>query len=57
MDDSTKAPLTLFVSPILGRTEKPDLDAMAERARKRFCERFTDVIMADSYRSLFERVS
>jgi glycosyltransferase involved in cell wall biosynthesis len=39
------------------RTEKPDLDAMAQRARKRFCERFTDVIMAASYRSLFERVS
>jgi glycosyltransferase involved in cell wall biosynthesis len=39
------------------RTEQPRLDAMAQGARTRFLERFTDVIAAEKYRSFFERVA
>jgi len=30
---------------------------MTRRAHQRFCERFTDMIMAANYRSLFERLA
>jgi glycosyltransferase involved in cell wall biosynthesis len=36
--------------------DRSTLDAMAERAHGRFCERFTDVTVAGNYRALFERI-
>ena len=36
------------------RLEQSALDAMTQRAHRRFCERFTDVTVAGSYRALFE---
>ena len=38
------------------RTDPHELDAMTQRAHQRFSAHFTDVIAADRYRSLFERV-
>ena len=39
------------------RTEKGELDAAMQRARKRYYQHFTDVTMADNYRALFERTA
>jgi glycosyltransferase involved in cell wall biosynthesis len=39
------------------RTDPHELDAMTRRAHKRFHDRFTDVLAADNYRSLFEHGS
>jgi glycosyltransferase involved in cell wall biosynthesis len=38
------------------RQDKLGLDAMAKRAHERFCKRFTDVIAAGNYGSLFARL-
>lgn len=39
------------------RTDKPGLDAMAQRAHQRFRDRFTDRISAGNYGSLFARIA